>query len=257
MLASLFSFGHNKSIGKSSMTKNMTTTSMLMSRSRSRMSHSPRHVFPLLPKSLFTISEDDNSNTIEPQGSISDSAFNSTSRTICSPLALHGHHNFFSLYYNDDDDDDDDSNSSNSNSTPSNSHADILTSVFDTLSAFDDEDDNEDEEEQQQYLSSRHEVSRWNTGEYTHDNSISCNTTTSRTSHHMNKNWENHDTHNTTSTTSSSTSSSSSCPLSSSSRLSSTLTPTSYHNRDSNSCVVGIDRPPTRPTRSRRGSCQF
>jgi len=256
MLASLFSFCHHKSIGKSSMTKNMTTASMMRSRNRGRMSQSAIHVFPLLPKSLFTISEDDNSNTIKPQGSISDSAFNSTNRTICSPQALHVHHNVFSLYYNDDDDDDDDGNSSNSNSTPSSSHADILMSVLDTLSAFDYDDDNEDEDEdekeEQPYLSSRHEFSRWNTGEYKQDNSISCNTPTSRITHH-NKNRENNDMYNTTSMTSRSRSSS--CPLSSSSTLSSTSTP--YHNRNNTGCVVGIDRPPTRPTRSRRSSCQF
>ena len=60
-------FCHLNSIGKSSMTKNMTIPLMMMSRNRGRMSQSPIHVFPLLPKSLFTISEDDNSNTIETQ----------------------------------------------------------------------------------------------------------------------------------------------------------------------------------------------
>jgi len=233
---------HHKSIGKSSMTKNMTTTStspataMMMNRSNSRSRNSlfhssPLQVFPL-PKSLFTISEDDNSNSnIEPQ----------------QPLFQH---NVFSLY---DDDDDDGGNSSQSQShstrtSISSRHADILTSVLDTLSSFDDDNENEDEEEHYLY-SSRHEVSRWNTGEYStqDNNSSSCHTPTSRISNHQNL----------------TSSRSRSCPLSSSSStlLSTPSTTSSYQNRtthNNSSCaVVGIDRPPTRPTRSRRGSCQF
>mmetsp|Transcript_62480 Transcript_62480/g.69925 ORF Transcript_62480/g.69925 Transcript_62480/m.69925 type:complete len:234 (-) Transcript_62480:466-1167(-) len=113
--------------------------------------------------------------------------------------------------------------------------------------------DEDEEEEAPPSLSSRHEVSRWNTGEYTQDNnSISCHTTTSRTSHHRNKNWEHYVTHTTTSsrTTSNSSRSSSCCQSSSSSRLSSTST-SSYQNHTSNSCCAGgRDRPPTRPTRT-------
>jgi len=143
------------------MTKNRTTTAMMRSRSgsRSRMSHSPiLHVFPLLPKSLFTILEDDNKSTtiLKPsQGSIiSDRTFHHTSRTTsCSPLALHIQYTAFSWYDSDEDDDDNGDNGSSSKSTspPRHSHADILTSVFDTLSAFDEDDDDdnykEDEDE--------------------------------------------------------------------------------------------------------------
>eukprot|EP00751_Fragilariopsis_kerguelensis_P042897 CAMPEP_0171004572 /NCGR_PEP_ID=MMETSP0736-20130129/17766_1 /TAXON_ID=186038 /ORGANISM="Fragilariopsis kerguelensis, Strain L26-C5" /LENGTH=255 /DNA_ID=CAMNT_0011433941 /DNA_START=119 /DNA_END=886 /DNA_ORIENTATION=- len=237
---------HHKSIGKSSMTKNMATTStspstaMMMNRSRSRSGNSlfhssPLQVFPL-PKSLFTISEDDNSNS-----------------NIIEPQQPFFQHNVFSLYdENDDDEDDDGGNRSQSHSTSirtssSSRHADILTSVLDTLSSFDEENEEEDEEEHYLY-SSRHEVSRWNTGEYhTQDNnSSSCHTPTSRISNHQNL----------------TSSRSRSCPLSSSSStlLSTPSTTSSYQNRTNNnsSCaVVGIDRPPTRPTRSRRGSCQF
>jgi len=51
-----------------------------------------------------------------------------------------------------------DNNSDSDNSTCNNSHADIVTSVLDTLSAFDDDEI----EQQQQYSSTLAAVSRWN-----------------------------------------------------------------------------------------------